>query len=130
MSENLEWLFRSLGLSNVSANVLSILVRKDRPMSLDELAEESGYVKSHVLYASNILERMMLIEKSYFKRRLIIKVRKGAITKLLKHYMQKIKDSLGKILKEIQDTKGDLRDEISKALDEVSIFLERLGDDR
>jgi len=129
MSGSLKWLFKSLGLSNVSANILSILVSENKSMSLDELAEKSGYVKSHVLYASNILEKMKLIEKSYAKRRLIIRVKRGAVTKLLKHYMIRIKDSLNDILKEAHEIRSDLKKEVDKALHEVSIFLGRLGDD-
>jgi len=129
MSRSLKWLFKSLGLSNVGANILSILVSENKSMSLDELAEKSGYVKSHVLYASNILEKMKLIEKSYAKRRLIISVKRGAVTKLLKHYMIRIKDSLNDILEETHEIRSDLKKEIDKVLHEVSTFLERLGGD-
>lgn len=67
-----------------------------------------GYVKRHVLYGSNILEGMKLIEKSYAKRRLIIRVKRGAATKLFKHYMTRIKNSLNNVLKETQEVRSDL----------------------
>ena len=129
MNKYLKGFFKSLGLSNVTAHILSILVTEDRAFSLSELAEKSGYVKSHVLYASNILEKMKLIDKSYSKGRLIINVKKGVVIKLFKSYLMRIRESLYNLMEDVGELRQDLRRDVNKVIDEISQLINRLNGD-
>ena len=127
MNRGLIKLFRCIGLSNVAAHVLSTLLLENKPLSLDELSDKSGYAKSHISSALTLLENMVLIEKIHGKRRkLLVKVNENIIRRLLKEHLVKLKKILHRIHREVNNQyisreASGLAEELSKLIDRLDV---------
>ena len=129
MNVRLVNLFRWAGLSDIAAFTLSTLLTEDKPLSLDELSQRMGYAKSHILYAINLLEKMILVEKIRGKRRkILIKANKGVIKKIIKEHLLRLKYILNEILSDIKDRekRRDFIHEIRSIESEISHLISKL----
>ncbi|RLG76286.1 MAG: hypothetical protein DRO23_01215 [Thermoprotei archaeon] len=96
-------LLQLTGLSATAALVLAILIIEERPLSLKELSEKTGYAKGHLSSILQFLESRKLIEKAYEKRRkLLVKVKKKAISNLLKEHLSMLSEIIQETIKEIR----------------------------
>ncbi len=96
-------LLQLTGLSATAALVLAILIIEERPLSLKELSEKTGYAKGHLSSILQFLESRKLIEKVYEKRRkLLVKVKKKAISNLLKEHLSMLREIIQETIKEIR----------------------------
>lgn len=115
-------LLELFGLPLVAARILSVLLMEGRPLSLEELSRRTGYVKSHVSTALRYLEEKLLIERIYGKRRkLIIRLREGALRDLVREHIERIKTSIHEVLEAIQRRGGP-----EEAVRELLRILEEL----
>lgn len=88
-----------LGLPPVATAIIATLLAEGRPLTLSELAEKTGYAKSHLSSALRILEEKLLVELKRGKRRsLLVSLRPGALEKAVIDHIREIRENLKAIL--------------------------------
>ena len=113
-----------LGFSPVVAAVVSILLREGRPLTLSELAEKTGYAKSHLSYAIRVLEEKLLVELKRGKRRIVlVSLKPEGIEKIIREHIREIRENLKPLL-EFSST------DLSRRLDSLIKELDRVVEER
>jgi len=81
----------ALRLPPAAASVLSTLMREMEPMTLGELAEATGYAKSHLSSAIRLLEEKSLVERLRDRRgRPLFRARERSLSKLVEERLREI----------------------------------------
>ena len=125
MLEAVVYLLRMLGMPTSSSIVLATLLAESRPMGLDELCERTGYAKSHLSASLRLLEERRLVERVAAKgRRVLFRVREGALSRLLHEHLSELSHSIRRVVEEgreigVGEKLGRLERELRRVLEEV-----------
>ncbi|WFO75099.1 helix-turn-helix domain-containing protein [Desulfurococcaceae archaeon MEX13E-LK6-19] len=112
-----------LGFPPVAAAIVAILLAEGRPLTLSELAEKTGYAKSHLSSALRILEERFLVELKRGKRRsLLISLKPGAIEKVIMDHIREIRENLRAVL---DYTPSELSHGIDSLIKELDSLIEK-----
>jgi len=100
-------LFTMLRLQFAAALILSTLVHERRPLSLKELAEATGYTKSHLSSTLRLLEEKRLIKRIRVRgRKYLFQARAEGLIALIYGHLSKIHEYLRFMTDELKD--GDI----------------------
>jgi len=118
-------LLTMLRLPFAAALVLSTLIRKGRPLALNELAEATGYAKSHLSSALRLLEEKCLIERIRVRgRKYLFRAKSGSVISLLREHLGEIRAYLRFVANEFEDE--DVLNAVRMLENELRSLLSRL----
>ena len=126
----------SLGYSPLHGNIIGVLLMKDRPMSLQEIAQETGYSTSMISLSLDLLEVLGVIKKikKTGDRKLYIKL-DGDLLEILKNALTiKLSKSIQNSLTDFSESRKKLsgvssnadRERVKKKIDILEKELKRL----
>jgi len=93
-----------LRLPFAAALVLSTLIRKGKPLALNELVEATGYTKGHLSSALRLLEEKHLIERRRVHgRKHFFQARTEGLVALIYEHLSKIHTCLRSIMNELEN---------------------------
>ncbi|RLJ07429.1 MAG: hypothetical protein DRP12_02270 [Candidatus Aenigmatarchaeota archaeon] len=110
---------RSMGYSPVHGKIIGVLLVKNRPVSLKELARETGYSTSMISLSLDLLEIFGIVKKFRKDRNLWIQLQGDLLSCLKRAFLLKLKKS-------IQDCRKELEEEREKARKEEKLAIEKL----
>jgi len=127
----------AIGYSPLHGSIIAALLVKDRPVSLQELAEETGYSSSMVSLSLDLLEVLGTIKKvkKTGDRKLYISLQ-GDLLEILKNAtLIKFKKSISDSLLDFQESKekmkkynGSGKDDLLKKIDILEKEIKRLSE--
>ena len=93
-----------LRLPFVAALVFSTLIRESRPLTLNELAEATGYARSHVYSALRFLEERHLIERIRIRdKKHLFRARAKGVIALVREHLSEIHMYLRSVADELKN---------------------------
>ena len=110
-----------LGLPNVAATALAVLLTASEPLTLTELSNRTGYAKSHLSTHLRYLARSGLVEYVRRHGKAFYKARKDALLDLIHKHLKDLKHHLDYINHEIRD--AELNSPINSLLNELSRII-------
>ena len=125
----------SIGYSPLHGQIIGALIVNDKPLSLQELARETGYSASMISLSLDLLEIVGIIKK--FRqpndRQLYIKLTGDLLESLKKAIVMKVEKSIKYSLKEFEDSKKRLselegrdKEKVIKTIDILENNMKRL----
>lgn len=125
----------TIGYSPLHGQIIGVLLIKDRPVSLNELAQETGYSPSMISLSLDFLEVMEVVKKvkKTGDRKLYVKLNGDLLTILKKAIVLRVKKVLSNSLNEFDETKTHLselsdeeRERVQKSIDILELEIQRL----
>lgn len=100
----------TIGYSPLHGQIIAVLLIKDRPVSLPELAQETGYSPSMISLSLDFLEVMEVIKKvkKTGDRKLYVELNGDLLSILKKAIVTRVKKVLSSSLNEFEETKSHL----------------------
>lgn len=121
----------SIGYSPLHGKIIGVLLVKDRAMSLQEVAKETGYSTSMVSLSLDLLEVLGVIKKvkKTADRKLYIELSGDLLECLKKAFVMKLERSIYSSLNEFENLKKSAKTDInaSKTLDILEKEITRLN---
>jgi DNA-binding transcriptional regulator GbsR (MarR family) len=125
----------TIGYSPLHGKIIGVLLLQDRPVSLNELAKETGYSASMISLSLDFLEVMEVIKKvkKPGDRKLYVKLNGDLLNILKKAIVTRVKKSLSTSLGEFEETRQSLegletakKTKVKKTLDTLEKEIKRL----
>jgi DNA-binding transcriptional regulator GbsR (MarR family) len=126
----------TLGYSPLHGKIIGVLVVKDRPVSLNEVAEETGYSVSMISLSLDLLETLGVIRKTRKPgdRKLYIQLsgdlldtlRRAVVMKVEKSINQSLED-FGSAREKLDEYEGPEKESIVKTLNKLEKELKRFN---
>jgi len=110
-----------LGLPNVAATALAVLLTASKPLTLTELSNRTGYAKSHLSTHLRYLARSGLVEYVRKHGKAFYKARKDALLNLVHKHLKELKHHLDYMNHEIKD--AELNSPLDSLLNELSRII-------
>jgi len=125
MSKSLKGLLTLLRLPPAAAEVLSTLLTERKALTLTELTELTGYAKSHISTALQMLESAYLVERSVYGKKHVFKARVDVIQELITKHLIAIRTRISQTLSEI-DVSTKLYETLQKIDMEFDEIIKKL----
>ncbi|RLG78910.1 MAG: hypothetical protein DRO10_01720 [Thermoprotei archaeon] len=125
MSKSLKGLLTLLRLPPAAAEVLSTLLTERKALTLTELTELTGYAKSHISTALQMLEGAYLVERSVYGKKHVFKARVDVIQELITKHLIAIRTRISQALSEI-DVSTKLYETLQKIDMEFDEIIKKL----
>ncbi len=102
----------TIGYSPLHGKIIGVLLIKEKPASLQELAKETGYSSSMISLSLDFLEIMEVIKKvkKPGDRKLYVTLNGELLDILKKAVVTRVKKTLSESLKEFDETRSHLRE--------------------
>jgi DNA-binding transcriptional regulator GbsR (MarR family) len=133
--ENFATVAETIGYSPLHGKIIGVLLLKDKPISLNELAKETGYSASMISLSLDFLEIMEVIKKvkKTGDRKLYVRLNGDLLSILKKAIVTRVKKTISESLTDfeedrnhLQDLKPEERKRIKKTLDTLETEIKRL----
>ena len=133
--ENFSEVASAIGYSPLHGKIIGVLLVKDRPVSLQELARDTGYSTSMISLSLDFLEILEVIKKvkKTGDRKLYVQLHGDLLGILKKAVLIRVKKSLSNSLSEFEESKKyisgldkDEKARVTKTLDVLENELRRL----
>jgi len=108
--ENFATVAETIGYSPLHGKIIGVLLIKDRPVSLTELAKDTGYSSSMISLSLDFLEVMEVIRKikKTGDRKLYVQLNGDLLNILKKAIVTRVKKTLSQSLGEFEESKTHL----------------------
>ena len=133
--DNFAAVAETIGYSPLHGKIIGVLLIKDKPISLNELAKETGYSASMISLSLDFLEVMEVVKKvkKTGDRKLYVKLNGDLLNILKKAIVTRVKKTLSESLVEfgedrsrLDDLNPEERKRIKKTLDTLETEIKRL----
>ncbi len=114
-------LLTKLGLPVGAATALAVLILEESPLGLNELAEKTGYAKSHLSIYLRTLASKGLVNVKRSGRRIYYYASHSALVKLLKEHFETVHAGLSSLIHSIND--NEARQYLMKLLEGVNKLM-------
>lgn len=124
----------SLGYSEVHGRIISALLVAGRPMSMDELTQQTKYSAASISLSLDLLEIIGIIKKSRIGDRKIYARLEGDLIEGLRNaLMLKLQKEINSTLTELSDLKNDAKTKkaatvVEREVKRLQEYLKRLSD--
>jgi DNA-binding transcriptional regulator GbsR (MarR family) len=126
----------SIGYSPLHGKIIGVLLVKDRPMSLSEIARETGYSSSMISLSLDFLEVLEVVKKikKSGDRKLYVELSGDLLSILKKAIVIRVKKSINESLQDFNESRDQFekleeeeRERVEKTINTLESELERLS---
>jgi DNA-binding transcriptional regulator GbsR (MarR family) len=133
--ENFASVAQTIGYSPLHGKIIGVLLIEDKPVSLNELAKETGYSSSMISLSLDFLEVMEVIKKvkKSGDRKLYVKLNGDLLNILKKAIVTRVKKTISESLIEFEENRRNIdklpaaeRKRVRSTLDKLEKEIQRL----
>lgn len=126
--ENFASVAETIGYSPLHGKIIGVLLIEDKPVSLNELARETGYSTSMISLSLDFLEVMEVVKKvkKTGDRKLYVKLNGDLLNILKKAIVTRVKKTIATSLSEFEENRTHLSELDSKEREKVKGTLDKL----
>jgi DNA-binding transcriptional regulator GbsR (MarR family) len=126
--ENFASVAETIGYSPLHGKIIGVLLIEDKPVSLNELARETGYSTSMISLSLDFLEVMEVVKKvkKTGDRKLYVKLNGDLLNILKKAIVTRVKKSIATSLSEFEENRTHLSELDSREREKVKGTLDKL----